>query len=725
MSHTEILHTRPPTSFQQIHPDLIPGILLARQLLATGKLTALADRLRLVRQGGYSGVDLLLFLIVYLAAAPRWGIRPFWSHRARDLHAAALLLGRRQLPSPSAVSRMLASVDVDAVRDLTVEALTDTNGMDQLLEHPATATTDALGQAWHVFDRDGRVLPHRRRHLPDDDGRPHAVRLVDASAAPGYSGRKRADVQVHRSTLLHNGSGAFFHIRLAPGGGHRRSELTADLDALDQVIARTGIDRSRVILRADGEFGKLPSLAAVDDAGLAYVTRLTRPRLLDQPEVRRHLEAGPWHWVPDSGCGPRRSALDLGEVLITPGKSTRKADGTHYAPVRARVVVSRCRLQEHKTAASVGTFKANWQMELFVALRLPPDAWPASAVVELYFGRAGAETRFHLEDRAMGLDRTFSWSLAGRQLAIAVGLMVHNWRLVEGHRLQPPDDAPPPPTKACISVDPRPLKLDPLPPQPLNPDPIEDPDTHPDTPMRPILDAVHWPDVLRKRVEHGWNYDHEAVALRCPTDKRLPITNTGRLPHPRKRWRLQFRAPKGTCTDCPMRADCFTSPQPKATKMVTVTVPASVGEALRPILKQVQLDRRRLRSHRAHQAHRPSDQPPKTETAPFQVTFPNPKAPKPRFEPHAPMLRPEVLRRRWQRCISQVQLKVEARLPRRKPPDPAIARSRADRQRLRSTWKARRQRYALPVNATVHLTIGGSPHLLQQLGFTAKPSASG
>ncbi|MBA2663584.1 MAG: hypothetical protein H0U74_14945, partial [Bradymonadaceae bacterium] len=55
-------------------------------------------------------------------------------------------------------------------------------------------------------------------------------------------------------------------------------------------------------------------------------TVLRQRGLLERPEVRARLAAGPWFEVEDSGSGPRRMALDLGELVLEAGSNTTYED---------------------------------------------------------------------------------------------------------------------------------------------------------------------------------------------------------------------------------------------------------------------------------------------------------------------------------------------------------------------------------------------------------------
>jgi len=214
--------------------------------------------------------------------------------------------------------------------------------------------------------------------------------------------------------------------------------------AVGQTVAvceRNGIAKDRVILRTDGVGGNVPFIAAGCKAGIHYITRLAHYQLLADPKIQEHLNQAAWLRVPSSGSGPVRQAADLGCVLLEPAPSSLCDNGETYAPVRTRVVVSRFACDKEQTGASQAV--GNWHYELF-GTDLEAAAWPEVEVVAGYFARAGQENRFAQEDHELGLDRIFSYSLPGQELAMLVGLFVWNWRICKGMEIaQPPAELPP------------------------------------------------------------------------------------------------------------------------------------------------------------------------------------------------------------------------------------------------------------------------------------------
>jgi len=183
-------------------------------------------------------------------------------------------------------------------------------------------------------------------------------------------------------------------------------------------------------LIADGEFGFVPYLHCAAEAGISYLSRLSRYELLDDPLVRERLRTARWERVRDSGGGPTRHATDLGEFAIPAGPKTLREDGTPYGPAVARVVVSYYRAGAESKGR--GHRIGDYIFEMFVVIGLSNVAWPAAHVVTAYYGRCGLENRFEQADRELDLDMAHSFHLDGHLLTLLCGLFVWNWRVVEG-----------------------------------------------------------------------------------------------------------------------------------------------------------------------------------------------------------------------------------------------------------------------------------------------------
>ena len=428
------------------------GVALFADLERRGMLEQLSSKVQIRREGGFVGIDVLLLLLLFFASRCRVGIKTFWPDvRPHKLQLAALA-GRKTLPSPASVSRALDAASKEALRPLYPWLLVDVVGADEVLRHPSVVTRDARGEAWHVFDFDGTRHVLRHRALPEGEDLPEGVRRSEDIAAAGYQGRKRGDVQIHRATLQHSGSGLWLLAMLAPGNGEHRRELEQALVTVVETCQALSHPLERALLRMDGEFGWVPDFTACRDHKVPFVTRLNRPELFDQPDVRQRLLEATWATVPDSGGGPRRSAADIGLVTVYAAKDTVRDDGTPYDPITVRVIVSRF----EKDIAQRGRVIEGWQYELFV-LDADPVAWPAADGVAAYFGRTAQENRFGQEDKELILDRIFSYELAGQEFATMIGLMTWNLQIARGFELDRPPAELPEQQPAVAVIDARPV----------------------------------------------------------------------------------------------------------------------------------------------------------------------------------------------------------------------------------------------------------------------------
>ncbi|MCB9758388.1 MAG: hypothetical protein H6739_00975 [Alphaproteobacteria bacterium] len=709
-------------------PDVLgPAALELLALSESGVLEEVGRRLRVVREGGYVGLDVFIFLVSYFYCGENVGLRAFYERAREAKKELAALGGRRSLMTPSSVSRLLSAVEAASVRKLSSWLLVEASGVLDVLRHPWVQTRDARGEGWHVFERDGRVHALRHRALPEDETRPAARRRSDDIAAPGYSGRKRGDVQVHRTVLQHGGSGAYLNLRIAPGNGERRTELAADLAVLRGVVAQLGVSPKRTLLRMDGEFGWVPSLSLVREAGIPCITRITRPGLLDQLDVRRRLVEGTWCRVPDSGSGPMRSAMDLGLVTLRPDRASVREDGTPFEPIELRAVVSR---YPREGSAEHGRVIEGWQYELFAAMDLEADAWPAPDVVAMYFGRSSQENRFIQEDREVHLQRIFSYCAAGQELATLIGLFTWNRALACGFKMAPPPEEMPKQPPRRDETDPRPVPettatVEAVPqPQPPPPDLLaqtQEALDHANAALAELTDALDWNHLLRRRVG-GWRYLTGEGLLACPANRRLAPTSVGSMSRSRK-MRIHYIASAGTCTDCPRRAGCLNSVRPGATKLTCFLVAPDVALPIQERLQTVHLLRRKLRSVDAM-----TNPPPNRDRRPPKGT-PLPLRPCEDVSPGAyatdgPFLAPAVARRRFREASRQLQVRVRLHLPAVPKPNPLFLPSASQRQRRRLSWQARTERYALPDGSDLEVVIEAKAEVLRRLGLPVSGSAA-
>ena len=662
-------------------PDILTeGAAVVLGLRERGALDAVAERLRIRRQGGHCGLDVFVMLWLFLSAGATMGLRPFWTVLRPCMKGLAALGGRRKLASPAAMSRALNAVEPDLLRPVSGWLLAELSGIDPVLRHPAVQTYDARGQGWHVFDVDPTVVTLHHRALPAGEDPPEARRRSEDTGAAGYSGRKRGDIQFRQVPALHAGAGLWVHAHLSPGNGEGVRDLERALDGIVETCQRLEHPLVRTLVRLDGEYGNVPWFTACRERGVPFVTRLNRPKLFEDAEVLAMLRSATWYLVPDSGCGPQRSAADLGILTIAPGKATRRADGTAYESVSVRVVA--CIFPKRGTAKRGRTIDG-WEVELF-AVDVSADDWPAADAIAAYYGRNSFENRVAQQHRELGLNRIISYHLPGQELATVVGLAVWNERVVRGFALErPPERAPLQQLRQPV-VDVRVPVMWPR-------DPV----------LLEQLAELDWPTLLLGRP--GWSFDAATGEVRCDQGRSLTLTTVRPGPGPSGRTGMIFRRPTGGCEDCASRPDCLHTDRERAPKHAEFSIDASVAEGLRDRLARV----------------RGRSSEPSTPITSITVL------PGPLGIADALFL-PAEARHAFREVFLGATLRVEVDLPLPEAPRPRlVALDVAHRQRRRKTWAQTVARYALPAGARVQLHVSGSDALRTILGESRTKMAVG
>ena len=175
----------------------------------------------------------------------------------------------------------------------------------------------------------------------------------------------------------HADTGLWVHAHFSAGNGAGIVDLELALDSIAETAKQTGMPQDRVLVVADGECGNMPFFASSGEERVAFITRLSRPKLYEDPGVLQRLREADWTADPDSRSGPQRIAADIGTTKFDPGKRTRRADGSRYEPVSVRVVASISRAEGE---AKRGHVLDGCQVELF-AVDLDAEAWPAPDAV--------------------------------------------------------------------------------------------------------------------------------------------------------------------------------------------------------------------------------------------------------------------------------------------------------------------------------------------------------
>ena len=709
MTEDTLIVTIEPTQRRAFPEWLNEGVALLLHLVATGRWNVLAERLRVQRQGGYSGIDGFLFLLLYFGSGQKQSISKFSQRVGRRGKKLAAVGGRKALPTQSSMSRILSAVDQDMVRKLAPWVLLEATGALELLQHPVMQTTDANGEGWHVFDYDPTKTVLRQRSLPRGEDLPPPRRLTDDFAKPGYTGRKRGEVQVSRAALQHAGSGLWLEGRLSAGNGEVRASLKSAIHVTTDVCEKLGHPKQRALLRCDGEFGSVPYLSMCLEEGLPALSRLNRPKLLDQAEVRRRIAEGTWYMVPDSGSGPRRSAMDLGMVTVRPGRNSVRDDGTAFEPIEVRVVVSR---YEREGQPDHGRVIDGWQYELFAALQMPADAWPAPDVVAMYYGRGSEENRFAQEDRELGLDRIFSYNLGGQELASLVGLMVWNLRVVHGFHLNPPPThrEPAPAREPVVDDRPVPVGLVVVEEAP-EPEPVEElPAQDPNEALADALRELDWSRLLHRRAD--WSFDREQGLLCCPAGVATLLREVANEP-PKPSSKLSFYPAAGSCRQCPQRDGCVSSPRVNAIKKSTFNVPRATGDQIATLLSAVRLARRYKRPAQA------PGRKPRTGD-PLNVDFEADKAAPGSAQISVAPFLPAAARQAFRSASEALVFGINVKQPVVEPTHPYLATTPEERQRRRATWTQRLQWYALPEGSQARVVVHGGAALARTFPWAAQ-----
>lgn len=708
--------------------------MVVQWLQARGHWDALVTKLQVRREGGFVGVDVLLFFLLFFATGVHRSLKRFGQWTAPYRKELAGLGGRKAFATPSSVSRYLSAVQFADVRALTQWLLVEACESTALLQHPAAATYDTKGVAWHLFDWDGTATVLRHRALPLGGDLPEPVRRSTRTGSAGYMGRKRGEIRFMRATLQHAGTGLWLDAVLSPERSDTAASLPSALDAIDATCRKAGLARDRVLLRTDGCGGNVPFITACRKRQTSFLVRSAHYGLLEEPAIVEALRQATWHEVPSSGSGPTRLAAELGDVLLQPSKNTTTDEGERFEAVCVRVVVSRFATAQKSGA---GVVIDGWQYELY-ATDLPVEAWPAAETVELYYGRCGQENRFAQEDRELELDRIFSYNLPGQGLATVVALFLWNWRTTVGFADNPPP--PKPPTRnarRAVVAEPLVDAVDRIAAQHTAdapgiaasdlPGSVEEPTcTSPaggGTPaargpstsaveqsLPTLLNQLPWNEITAGLAPQ-WERAETADALRCPAGALLPVRaivapRQGRGP------RVEFLASLSSCRSCSPQLRCIDAVAAGSAKKVTRAIEPALADALRPLLANKAAKRARRDLDRERHLPRPITS--RTNAAPSPLMARNDHHQAGPFATVPPLLLPAQLRRIAMDALASLEVRIEIVTPPREPRHPALATSAADRQHRRLTWQQLHARNALDPGARVSIYLIGAEAVVRR-----------
>jgi len=710
--------------FQRMPDCTSEGILLLRLLAQNGYLSKIEKELKIRRRGGFGGFDIFLFLLYYFTSNPHCGISTFEEKIKLYMEPLAAIAGRSKLPASSSIFRALHAVETDYIRAISTKMLVEYSGILEVMKHPQCQTFDANGQNWQIFDFDPTVTTLRQRALPVGKDLPEPKRLTEQMKA-GYSGRKRGELQFRRATLQHSGSSGWLSICNEPGNGKPRQEIAQALKVIKYCCQLLKHPLKRALIRCDGEFGGVPSLAAFIQAEIPFITRLTRPSFFQDPAFLQQIFTAKWKLVPDSGSGPRRFAADLGWMKIAPGAKTKQANGQPYEPVEVRVVISRFRPQGQSNR---GVMLGKWQYELFSTCTTA-QAWPAEQVIVNYFGRTTQENRFSQEDRELGLDRIFCYQLPGQEFASLIGLLVWNIRVALGFSLEPPADDKPiqPPYSStivplldknphrkkstCSSSTPSDVQV---------PTIVSSQKSHEknqllcdaEKELIVSLDTLDWPNLLARRDK--WSWQATQGGLHCPMGQSF-LLNDVSYESSRECYKLRFCGRVNGCMNCVLHPTCFRTKNIHSKKKVTFNIPSSIALPMKSQLCSVQLLRMKCKRPAQRISSRPSI--PSSPSFHFQAVLPNGP-----YAIHDSLFLPATARKLFCSSLYHTTIFIDLQVAESPSPSPKLVASSVEaRQRKRLTWTQNRQRYALPEGSMIQMTIEGGEKLSSLLQTEAPP----
>lgn len=676
------------------------GALLLLALELRGALAQAAERVRVHRQGGFCGVDALVYLVLYFSSMPEVGLRAMWGAVGEAGSRLGALAGRDAVMSPSALSRLLGVVQVAEVNQFARWLLLEASGVMSVLREQVAQVVDAQGAAWRVFAYDPVRIALRHRGLPEDDDLPAPNRRTGQLGAPGRTARKRGEVVCSMGVLEDLGSGAVLDVQLSPGNGEARTMFAQVVEAVLATQSSLGESLERAILLADGEFGTVPYLLMCAEAGLAFITRSSRYELLDDPAIWRRLMNARWVRVEDSKSGPVRYAADVGTARISPGERTRRADGSRFEPVDVRLVVTR--FDAPDGGHGCGHQIDGNRYELFVSIGVPASSLPAADVVAMFYARCGQECSFQQQQHDLDVQRVFSTNPGGQLFAWVVALFVWNLRLAAGVQLCPPLPSrsapsprqcilgsPPKPRVSAPEADaPAPLTAEEGPSEPSPEASKTEASAHSglDDARATALARLNWSTLLRHRP--GWSWDPIRRGLLTPDGLLLRFVA---IEWTRHRAKLRF-------IDADHR------------RQATLAVPPDLARGI-------------------PSARGSSDRsaPPTATGEAGERGIDLPTAPEPRLVAEATDNEDalysigwsELLRAAARDVLSNLAATVEitVRPPKirpSRPPHPLVEPQRARRQHRRLTWQERLARHAARGKAAVRVTTTTSPQPLER-----------
>ncbi|MGM0555869.1 MAG: hypothetical protein ACQEVA_05795 [Myxococcota bacterium] len=686
--------------------DFNEFVVACEHLRSEGVLDEIAQRFRLDRRG-YQFIDAVVAGLAFFSAYPQYsGLRGMLDEVNRRGWSEALagLAGRDRMCSQASMSRVLDDIPHEMARDFSDMLLGQWAPLGVLSDYEALLWRDCAGKPWHGFAIDGRVQPFRRRALCEGDEYPPAHRRVDKlGAKPGYSGRKRADVQMKTSLLQHMGSSLYLAMNYSTGNGQLTQDFERGLAQIEGWAKAHDVDPGQCFLAIDGEDGGFPQLRSALRSPVHFVSRLSHYVPLKDPAFRAQLAKQTWQKATDSKSGPERWATEMGDYWL--GES------------QARLVVS-CFEPTDGSKSGAGYFVDGLQYEVY-ACDFDPAAFGAAEVVTTYYARAGRqENGFAHQDRHMDLERLYSDSQPGQMVVMALGMWLHNFRATRGAELF--GELEP------VDIEPEARGIESAEALPLEPTGSSQSDTATaQTDSQPASSTIGieapeawWQRVTQKVEERigeldGFSYDAATRQISCAKGVYLHLSGLRRYGD---NVALRFRiGPRHQCRGCPFRDGCTSSTSPTYRKEIEITMPPTrapddddAEDAMidnnasadqQPQASETETEAQSSMSYLGLRPTQPEDFP---DTGDFAM--------------RTPVLVASVLRNGFRQAAKELNVAVEVTKPPPDSPDAAyLALTNARRQRRRKTWEERIQWNGLPDQATVAVDIKAPPRAMRLL----------
>jgi hypothetical protein len=373
---------------------------VAQVLTHVDLLKAIADHVQFARArfGHYDTMDFVVVLIGYaLSGEPT--LQSFYERLAPFADTFMALFGRHHLPSRSALSRFLASLDQAPVEELRMQFQEDLFKRSSPFSSPG-GLWDRFDQQYVVVDVDGTKQAARQRTLPQLPSLPSPHRRFDQVCAPGYKGRKRGEVVRTRTTILQAHTHQFMGTFGGSGNGNYREELKRATQVLTTYATARKLLLAQILVRLDGLYGNAAVLRDLLDTGLGIIGRSRDYTLLDLAEVQATLARPPVEVCTHPESGTLRALYDCPDIPLTTGGP------------RVRLVVA-----SHPATSAphkIGKKRDGVIYELFVT-RLAAPAFSAKDVLDLYLHRGSFETALADEDVEQDPDRWCSRTPWGQE----------------------------------------------------------------------------------------------------------------------------------------------------------------------------------------------------------------------------------------------------------------------------------------------------------------------